>query len=176
MRVVHSAVFQVEGVGLGIALADGVSPPVESLPQAMVTGVAHGDVAGLSALPGDRSDAAACPQDVVVSLDKRLMCLGEHRGGHDSPYTWLGEEDLDVTVLARESVDLTITIDGGDPRTYALEPGEGRSFEADLSLAIRLSSGQTAQVTVNGRDLGFPGEKGQPWQKSLTYASPTPQG
>jgi hypothetical protein len=83
---------------------------------------------------------------------------------------------IDVTVLARESVDLTITIDGGGPRTYALEPGEGRSFEADLSLAIRLSSGQTAQVTVNGRDLGFPGEKGRPWQKSFTYASPTPQG
>ncbi len=79
-------------------------------------------------------------------------------------------------MLAREPVDLTVVIDDGQEESYALEPGEGRSFEADLSLAIELSSGSTAQVTVNGRDLGFPGKEGKPCRETFTYASPTPQG
>jgi len=84
---------------------------------------------------------------------------------------------IEVTVLAREPVEVTIVIDGGDPRSYSLEPGEGRSFEADLSLDIRLSSGSTAQVTVAGRDLGFPGKEGKPWHETYTYeTSPTPAG
>jgi cytoskeletal protein RodZ len=83
---------------------------------------------------------------------------------------------IEVTVLAREPVDLTVVLDGAGQETYALEPGEGRSFEADLSLEVRLSSGSTSQVTVNGRDLGFPGKEGKPWHETFTYASPTPQG
>lgn len=86
---------------------------------------------------------------------------------------------IEVTVLAQESVEVTVTLDGADPRSYSLEPGEGRSFEADLALDLRLSSGATAQVTVSGRDLGFPGVKGQPWHKSFRYkaaASSTPSG
>lgn len=84
---------------------------------------------------------------------------------------------IEVTVLARESVDVVITADEGAPRTYALEPGEGRSFEGRLSLEVRLSSGSTAQVTVNGNDLGFPGKEGKPWHETFTYtATPSPAG
>ena len=89
----------------------------------------------------------------------------------------LPSQRIEVTVLAREPVEVTITIDDGNPRSYALEPGEGRSFEADVSLDIRLSSGSTAQVTVAGRDLGFPGREGKPWHETFTYeTSPTPAG
>jgi len=84
---------------------------------------------------------------------------------------------IEVTVLARESVVVTVTIDGGEPQPYELETGEGRSFEADTSLGIRLSSGSTAQVTVAGRDLGFPGKEGKPWHETFTYeTNPTPAG
>jgi hypothetical protein len=84
---------------------------------------------------------------------------------------------IEVTVLARESVVVTVTIDGAQPQPYELEPGEGRSFEADTSLDIRLSSGSTAQVTVAGRDLGFPGKEGKPWHETFTYeTNPTPAG
>ncbi len=80
-----------------------------------------------------------------------------------------------LTVLSRERVDVTITVDGTASHTYALEFGEGRSFEADLSLEVRLSSGSTAHITVNGKDLGFPGKEGKPWHGTFTYeASPTP--
>jgi cytoskeletal protein RodZ len=83
-------------------------------------------------------------------------------------------QPIEVTVLARASV---VTRDDAAPRTYALEPGEGRSFEATFALDVRLSSGSTAQVTVNGNDLGFPGRKGKPWHETYTYeASPSPAG
>ncbi len=86
-------------------------------------------------------------------------------------------QPIEVTVLARDSVEVVITRDDAAPRTYALEPGEGRSFEATFALDVRLSSGATAQVTVNGNDLGFPGRKGKPWHGTYTYeASPSPAG
>ncbi|HET9725100.1 MAG TPA: helix-turn-helix domain-containing protein [Actinomycetota bacterium] len=84
---------------------------------------------------------------------------------------------ITLTVLAREPVEVTITIDGGEPRPYDLEPGEGRSFEADTTLDVRLSSGSTVQVTVAGKDLGFPGKEGKPWHQTFTYeADPSPAG
>lgn len=79
---------------------------------------------------------------------------------------------IEVAVLARKPVEVTVTIDGAEPRTYVLQEGEGRSFEADASLRLRLSSGLTAQVTVNGRDLGMPGRPGRPWSSTWRYASP----
>lgn len=80
---------------------------------------------------------------------------------------------IDVAVFAQESVEVTVAIDGGEPQTFSLQPGEGRSFEADTSLDLRLSSGSTAQVTVNGKNLGFPGKEGKPWHESFSYGSPS---
>ncbi len=82
-------------------------------------------------------------------------------------------QGIEVTVLARGSVEVTVRIDGGEPHSYALEPGEGRAFEADLALQLRLSSGSSAQVTVNGKDLGFPGKEGKPWRGSWRYGAAT---
>ncbi|HEU4355578.1 MAG TPA: helix-turn-helix domain-containing protein [Actinomycetota bacterium] len=84
---------------------------------------------------------------------------------------------ITLTVLARAPVQVTITIDAGEPRSYDLEPREGRSFEADTTVDVRLSSGSTARVTVAGKDLGFPGKAGKPWHETFTYeADPTPSG
>jgi hypothetical protein len=59
---------------------------------------------------------------------------------------------------------------------YALQPGEGRSFAADMTIRIELSHGASAQVSVNGVDHGFPGKAGQPWHDtySFTESSPSP--
>jgi hypothetical protein len=86
---------------------------------------------------------------------------------------------IEVTVLAHEPVDVTVRIDDGPPRTYGLEQGEGRSFEAQTWIKVRLSSGATAKVTVAGRDLGFPGVRGKPWHETFSYeteTSPPPEG
>jgi hypothetical protein len=97
-----------------------------------------------------------------------------------APLEQTAPHEIQVTVLARQSVEVTVTIDGREPRSYALAQGEGRSFEASSQVTIRLSSGATAQVTVAGKDLGFPGKEGKPWRETFSYGSgsptPTPAG
>lgn len=81
---------------------------------------------------------------------------------------------ITVAVLAREPVEVTIVADDAPAETFDLETGEGRSFDADRSISIRLSEGGTARITVSGSDEGFPGKAGRPWRKTYSYASPSP--
>jgi hypothetical protein len=86
-----------------------------------------------------------------------------------------------VAIEAQKPVEATITIDGGEPRTYSLQPGESRSFEADETLVVRLDHGASARVTVNGKDHGFPGKPAHPWKETFTYdtgggSTPSPTG
>jgi cytoskeletal protein RodZ len=81
---------------------------------------------------------------------------------------------ISVAISAREPVEVTITADGGEPHTFSLRAGEGRSFEADRSITVRLSEGGTARVTVSGKDLGFPGSPGRPWKETYSYGTPSP--
>jgi hypothetical protein len=84
--------------------------------------------------------------------------------------------EITVAVLARQPVRVTIIADGGPARMFDLEVGEGRSFDAEGSLTIRLSEGGTAKITVNGDDKGFPGAPGHAWQDTYEFgtASPSP--
>ncbi|HEX6332319.1 MAG TPA: RodZ domain-containing protein [Actinomycetota bacterium] len=84
------------------------------------------------------------------------------------------ELSITVTITAREPVDVTIVADGGEPDRYRLEAGEGRSFDGKGSIKVWLSSGGVARVTVNGRDLGFPGVKGRPWEDTFAFGTPSP--
>jgi cytoskeletal protein RodZ len=81
---------------------------------------------------------------------------------------------ITVAVLARQPVEVRIVADDAPPETFHLEVGEGRSFDGDRSVSIRLSEGGTAQITVNGSDEGFPGAAGRPWRRTYSYASPSP--
>jgi cytoskeleton protein RodZ len=81
---------------------------------------------------------------------------------------------ITVAVLARQPVEVRIVADDSPPETFHLEVGEGRSFDGDRSVSIRLSEGGTAQITVNGSDEGFPGAAGRPWRRTYSYASPSP--
>jgi len=77
-------------------------------------------------------------------------------------------------VAAVQPVEVTVTIDGASPQPFSLEPGESRSFEADLSLTIRLDHGASAHVTVNGDDKGFPGRRNRPWRETYRYENVGP--
>lgn len=81
---------------------------------------------------------------------------------------------ITVAVSARDPVELTITADDGQPRVYTLQAGEGRSFNGDRSITVRLSEGGTARVTVNGHDYGYPGAPEQPWQRTFDFPGSTP--
>ena len=81
---------------------------------------------------------------------------------------------ITVALLARRPVEVLIVADGGEPETFSLEDGEGRSFHADASITVRLSEGGTVNLTVSGSDEGVPGTPGQPWEETYQYGSATP--
>jgi hypothetical protein len=79
-----------------------------------------------------------------------------------------------VAVLAQQEVDVTIRSDDGAPVVYTLQPGEGRSFAADMTLRIELSHGASAHVWVSGVDQGFPGKADGPWHDTYSFAESSP--
>jgi hypothetical protein len=90
------------------------------------------------------------------------------------PMAVTNDNGITVAVLARRPVQVTIVADGGRPRTFTLEVGEGRSFDAATSLTIRLSEGGTAKITVSGVDKGFPGAPDHPWEDTYALGTPSP--
>lgn len=79
------------------------------------------------------------------------------------------ERPISLAVVARRPVEVTIVTDGGEPKTYAFEADEGRSFDAEASITVWLSEGDTARITVSGVDYGFPGKAGEPWEDTFSY-------
>ncbi|MDP9297772.1 MAG: helix-turn-helix domain-containing protein [Actinomycetota bacterium] len=74
-------------------------------------------------------------------------------------------ETLDAALDAHQSVDVTVTVDG-IPQSFRMSAGETRSFTAEQNLAIRIETGATVHVVVDGRDLGVPGKVGVPWTRA----------
>jgi Helix-turn-helix domain len=115
----------------------------------------------LAASFGVISTRAATPQPANLSPGSLTVSSQQH--------------PIMAVVAAEQQVDVTVTVDDGVPRTFGLRPGESRSFDADVSLTIRLDHGASARVTVNGTDEGFPGKLHRPWQKTYRFAaSPSP--
>jgi hypothetical protein len=80
------------------------------------------------------------------------------------------EQDVEVIVEAAQNVGLSVTRDGLR-RAYEMRDGETRTFSAADRIEIVLSDGGAARVTVNGRQLGIPGEPGEPWGAIFTLQS-----
>jgi hypothetical protein len=84
-----------------------------------------------------------------------------------SPVT-LGVQKVEAVLVASHDVDVMITIDDAPLATYHLMEGETRSFEAETALVVAFARGQRVELTVNGVDLGTPGKKDAPWQRTFT--------
>ena len=78
------------------------------------------------------------------------------------------QDSVEAVMVANHDVDITITVDDAPPATYHLTEGETRSFEAATVLVVSIARGQTVHLTIGGVDIGTPGKKGRPWQR--TYA------
>ena len=102
----RTAVAFAAGAQLGIVLsASGIvgdaflRPVIESITQAQVTTIAHGNNFLLAALAGDGRSSTEAAQSVIISLCDGLRGLAEHRGGDLSSQPGQGEEDGGVTML-----------------------------------------------------------------------------
>ena len=75
---------------------------------------------------------------------------------------------VDVTVVATAPVEVAATIDGASQAPTTLRPGESIALRATEELVVTATDGGAIQVTVDGRDAGVPGRKGQPWTETYT--------
>ena len=81
------------------------------------------------------------------------------------------DRTIGVGVVALHDLEVTVEIDAAAPRTYALESGEGRGFEAQETMTIHLSDGGAAEVSVSGAEPEVPGTSGQPWEETYTLGA-----
>jgi hypothetical protein len=75
---------------------------------------------------------------------------------------------VDVTVVATAPVEVAATIDGASQTPTTLRPGESIALMATEELVVTATDGGAITVTVDGRDAGVPGRKGQPWTETYT--------
>ena len=75
---------------------------------------------------------------------------------------------VDVTVVATAPVEVAATIDGASQAPTTLRPGESIALMATEELVVTATDGGAITVTVDGRDAGVPGRKGQPWTETYT--------
>ena len=81
---------------------------------------------------------------------------------------------ITVAILAEDPVEVTIESDGSAAEPFSLEAGEGRTFDGDRTITVRLSEGGAAQISVNGTDYGVVGREGRPWQRTFEYQPASP--
>jgi cytoskeletal protein RodZ len=84
---------------------------------------------------------------------------------------------IDAVLVALRPVSLTVVIDGV-AETHAMAEDETLSFSAADEMTLTLATGGSVQVSVDGRDLGAPGEPGQEWTRTFSVGledlSPSP--
>ena len=78
---------------------------------------------------------------------------------------------VEVVITATGPVEVTAVIDGAAQDPTTLRPGESMSLRATEELQLSADDGGAIELTVDGRDTGAAGRRGQPW--SGTY---TPKG
>lgn len=112
-------------------------------------------VLGVAAALGFLSRSNSAPTPAVMPSEPTVRAAPDRR--------------IVVALTARRDVEVTVAADAAPPETVVLHPGEARSFEAELTLRLRVADGGAVELTVAGRDLGVPGRDGRPWRRTFSY-------
>jgi hypothetical protein len=80
---------------------------------------------------------------------------------------------IDAVLLALKPVEVTVVVDGIE-ETHDMAEEETLSFSAADELVITFADGGSVQLTVDGRDLGAPGEPGTEWTKTFSFGADEP--
>jgi cytoskeletal protein RodZ len=73
-----------------------------------------------------------------------------------------------VTLTAEREVEASVLVDGKDRLPAGIiRRDQALSFEGTSRIRISLSEGGVVTITVNGRSLGTPGERGAPYSRSF---------
>ena len=80
------------------------------------------------------------------------------------------DQRVEAVVVATQKLDVTVTADGVTAVWHMMK-GESRTATAQQTLVLELAAGGLAHVTVNGQDLGTPGQTGAPWTHTFDAAT-----
>jgi cytoskeletal protein RodZ len=75
---------------------------------------------------------------------------------------------VEVVLTAIHPVEVTAVIDGAAQDPTRLRPGESISLRATEDLQVAADDGGAIELTIDGRDAGVPGRRGQPWSATYT--------
>jgi cytoskeletal protein RodZ len=73
---------------------------------------------------------------------------------------------VQVDVVASRKVEVTAVLDGEKTESVTLDGGEARSWQAQHRIDLWISDGILAELTVNGEELGAPGEPNEEFTAS----------
>jgi len=89
------------------------------------------------------------------------------------------EQKISVALIAKHQVNAVITIDGVEAFAGELSAREARSFQGAQELSVSFSRGGVVSLTVNGKDLGTPGNVNEPYSQTFFAekgGTPSPAG
>lgn len=81
--------------------------------------------------------------------------------------------NIDAVLVALRPASITVTIDGV-PEEHTMAQEETLSFSAGDELVVMVADGGSVQLSIDGRDLGAPGEPGLPWTETFTFGVEEP--
>jgi hypothetical protein len=93
----------------------------------------------------------------------RDATAGTGRGSRAGPRTRraAGCPGVAVELRSEGSTWVDVAADDGEQRRQELRPGQNLSLQARRRLALALGDAGAVRVSVNGRDLGFIGDRGE---------------
>ncbi|HEY6567428.1 MAG TPA: helix-turn-helix transcriptional regulator [Actinomycetota bacterium] len=80
---------------------------------------------------------------------------------------------IDAVLLALRPVSVTVGVDGIE-ETHEMAEDESLSFSAANGLVITIADGGSVHLTVDGRDMGAPGEPGSEWTMTFSFGVEEP--
>lgn len=81
------------------------------------------------------------------------------------------ETNVAVTLRSEGATWVEVTTDGEAPRRQELRPGENLELGARRRLGLALGDAGAVRITVNGRDLGFIGDRGEV-RRGIVFEAP----
>jgi hypothetical protein len=104
----------------------------------------------------------------AIGLLNRDTAVPEPADVAESPAVPVVPRTVEVGLTAYQDIDVEVVIDGDLVERFRLEEGQGRSFEGQESITVRLSEGGVTDHIVNGHIRKTPGDRHAPFEATYT--------
>jgi hypothetical protein len=104
----------------------------------------------------------------AIGLLNRTTSVPRPADVADPPAVPVVARSVEVGLTAYQDIDVEVVIDGDLVERFRLEEGQGRSFEGEESITVRLSEGGVTDHIVNGHLRKTPGDRHAPFEVSYT--------